>query len=61
MTKFQLQQLKVGTLIYNGRTEAVIKMDGNTKCIEVMIPIDSMSNASNDFNEQPEWWDVIEE
>lgn len=33
MTKKELQELPVGTLLYNGRTEGIIRMDGRDKVI----------------------------
>lgn len=61
MTKKELQELPVGTLLYNGRTEGIIRMDGRDKVIEVFIPISAMSNDAKDFNDRPEWWSVLEE
>lgn len=60
MTVKELQQLEVGTLLYNGKTEGVIKMDGNIKVIELYIQIGTMSNLSNDYNERPENWSVLD-
>ena len=61
MTIKELKELPDGTLIYNGRHEGVIKTDCGDKVIEILIPIYAMSNGSNDFDERPEWWSVIEE
>ena len=61
MTRKELQELNVGTIVYNGRTEGEIKMDGKTKVIEIYIPISGMSNDSSDYNDRPENWMVIEE
>ena len=61
MTRKELENLKIGTLVYNGHTEGVIKMDGKIKVIEVWIPIYAMSNDSNHFNERPAYWSVLEE
>lgn len=61
MTRKELQELNVGTIVYNGRTEGEIKMDGKTKVIEINIPISWMSNDSRDYNDRPENWMVIEE
>ena len=54
MTKKELEGLKPGTVLYNGHTEGVIKMDGKIKCIEVLIPIYGMSNDSNHVDERPD-------
>ena len=56
MTKKELEALEVGTVLFNGHTEGVIKMDGDIKVIEVYIPIYAMSNDANHFDERPEWW-----
>ena len=61
MTRKELQELNVGTIVYNGQTEGEIKMDGKTKVIEIYIPISGMSNDSRDYNDRPENWMVIEE
>ena len=47
-------------MLYNGRTEGIIRMDGRDKVIEVFIPISAMSNDAKDFNDRPEWWSVLE-
>lgn len=60
MTKKELEQLPVGTLVRNGRTEGMIQMDGWTKVIEIWIPINTMSNDSAQFDERPEYWSVLE-
>lgn len=60
MTKKELEALKVGTLVYNGHSEGVVKMDGKIKGIEIFIPIYGMSNDSNHVDERPEGWDVLE-
>ncbi len=60
MTKKELAGLKPGTVLYNGHTEGVIKMDGKIKCIEVLIPIYCMSNDSNHVDERPDGWDVLD-
>ena len=61
MTKKELENLEVGTLLYNGRTEGVIKMDGKIKVIEIWIPINGMSNDANNFDDRPENWSALEE
>ena len=61
MKKKELEALKVGTLVYNGHTEGVVKMDGKIKGIEIFIPIYAMSNESNHFDEHPDGWDVLED
>lgn len=61
MTKKELEQLKVGTLVYNGHTDGRIGMDGRTKVIVIRMPINTMSNDSKDFDERPEYWTVLEE
>lgn len=60
MTRKELSELEVGTLIYNGRHEGEIKMDGKNKVIEIWIPISSMSDESNRFDERPYNWEVME-
>lgn len=60
MTKKQLNQLSIGTLLFNGHSEGRIKMDGKIKVIEVLIPIDSMSDDSHHFDERPDNWDILE-
>ena len=60
MTKKELQQLEEGTILYNGHTEAEIKMDGNIKVLEIWIPISSMSNDSHHFDERPENWEILD-
>jgi len=60
MTKQELMNLPVGTLLYNCEFEAEVKMDGNLKCIEILIPICDMSNDSRNSICRPETWDVIE-
>ena len=60
MTKQELEQLEVGTLIYNGRTVGEIRLDDGMKVIDILITIRDMSNDANDFNEKPEYWDVLE-
>lgn len=59
MARTDLQNLEVGTLLYNGHTEGKIVMDGGIKVIEVYIPIYGMSNDAIDFNERPEHWTVL--
>lgn len=59
MKKNELMNLDVGTVLYNGRYEGVVKMDGNVKVIEVCIQISTMSNDSVDFNEHPENWEEV--
>lgn len=59
MTRKELENLPVGTLLYNGRNEGEIKMDGKIKVIEVWIPISGMSNDAVDYNDRPENWDVL--
>lgn len=61
MTKKELKALKDGTLIYNGRTEGIIKTVDGMKMIEILIPIVSMSNDSSDFDDCPKYWDVLED
>lgn len=63
MTIKELEALPVGTLLYNGRTEAIIRMDGNikVKVLQIDIPIYAMGNMSPDYNKRPEYWSVIEE
>ena len=61
MTKKELTQLEVGTLLYNGHREGVIRMDGKINGIELFIPIYGMSNDSNEYDERPEPWYVLEE
>ena len=58
MTTKGLRDLPEGTLLFNGRVEGVIKTDCGVKVIEILIPIDSMSNASKDYNERPEQWAI---
>lgn len=60
MTKKELKELKNGTIVYNGKCEGEIKTVNGEKIIEVWYSIDSMSNDSNDYNNRPEWWSVIE-
>lgn len=60
MTRKELMELEVGTIVYNGRTEGEIKMDGNIKVIDIYIPISGMSNDSRDYDDRPENWMVIE-
>lgn len=60
MTKKELENLPVGTILYNGRTEGEIKMDGKIKVIEIWIPIYGMSNGAVDYNDRPENWSVLE-
>lgn len=61
MTKKELMELKDGTLIYNGHAEGVIRTDCGVKCIEVLIPINSMSNESRHVDERPDYWGLLEE
>ena len=62
MTKKELMQLKDGTLLYNGHTEGEVKTTSNgIKCIEVLIPIATMDNNANYFDDRPEWWDILED
>lgn len=61
MKRSEIQQLKVGTLLYNGRTEGVVKMDGNEKVIEILIPVSSMCNGSSNYDERPEYWEVLDD
>lgn len=61
MTKKELEQLKDGTLLYNGRTEGVIKTDGKIKVIEIQIPIYAMCNDSRHYDERPDNWSVLED
>lgn len=61
MKRSELEQLKVGTLVYNGHTEGVVKMDGNIKVIEVYIPICAMNNDSKHYDERPEYWNKLED
>lgn len=61
MTRKELENLPVGTLLYNGRKEGEIKMDGKIKVIEVWIPIYGMSNDAIDYNDRPENWSVLED
>ena len=60
MTIKELESLKVGTLLYNGHVEGEIKIDYGIKCIEILIPIQHMSNDSNHIDERPEFWDIME-
>lgn len=59
MTKKELLELKVGTLIYNGRVEGEIMMYGGEKCIEIIYPINSMHDSHKDYNERPDNWMVL--
>lgn len=61
MTIKELKKLPVGTLIYNGHSEGVIRDDCGVKVIEVLIPIDSMSNNSRHYDEKPEYWEPLED
>lgn len=61
MTKRELEELRAGTLVYNGHTEGIIKMDGKIKGIEIFIPIHGMSDDSNRIDERPTWWDVLDD
>lgn len=61
MTKKELQGLKDGTLLYNTHTEGRIVTDCGVKCIEIYIPICGMSNDAREFDDRPQYWDVIEE
>lgn len=60
MTRKELESLKIGTLLYNGHTEGVIKAHDGIKYIEILIPIQDMSNSSNHIDDRPEYWDVLE-
>lgn len=61
MTRKELMQLKDGTLLYNGHTEGEVKTSNGIKCIEVLIPIATMDNNANYFDDRPEWWDILED
>lgn len=56
MTRKELNDLPIGTLIYNGHTEGTIKKDCAGKYIEVWIPIRAMSDDSKHFDERPGYW-----
>lgn len=59
MTRSELNNLPVGSLVYNGHTEGVIKKDCAGKYIEVWIPINSMSDESKHFDERPSNWSEL--
>lgn len=59
MTKKELNNLPIGTIVYNGHVEGEIKADRAGKYIEVWIPINSMSNDSRYFDERPEFWEPM--
>lgn len=61
MTRKELEALKPGTLIYNGHTEGVIKMDGGEKVIVVQIPIKYMTDDSKHFDERPDNWMTLDD
>lgn len=61
MTRKELMQLKDGTLLYNGHTEGEVKTSNGIKCIEVLIPIATMDNNANYFDDRPEWWGILED
>ena len=61
MTKKELMKLEDGTLLYNGRNEGTVRTAYGEKCIEILIPISSMWNDSNDYNDRPEWWEILED
>ena len=61
MTMQELKQLKVGTLVYNGRTEGMIKEDCGEKVISVHIPLSAMSNDAMCFDERPRNWMVLDD
>lgn len=50
MTREQMQELKDGTILYNGRTEAEVKMVDGEKVLEILIPIE---------NARPEEWEEV--
>ena len=60
MTRQELMDLPVGTLLYNCEYEGEVKMDGKFKCIEILIPIKYMDDDSRDSICRPETWDVLE-
>lgn len=60
MKKAELKELKDGTLVYNGHAEGTIRTDCGVKCIEILIPIDGMSNDSRHYDEKPEWWELCD-
>lgn len=60
MKRSEIQQLEVGTVLYNGHTEGVVKMDGNIKVIEVLIQVSTMSNNSPHPDERPDNWEVLD-
>lgn len=61
MTKKELQELKDGTLLYNGHVEGVIINDCGLKCIQVLIPIHAMNDDARHFDERPENWNLLDE
>lgn len=60
MKRSEIQQLEVGTVLYNGHAEGVVKMDGNIKVIEVLIQVSTMSNNSPHPDERPDNWEVLD-
>ena len=60
MKKKDLEELKVGTWIYNGHQEGIIKMNGKIKGIEIFIPIYGMNDDSRHFDDRPEEWELME-
>lgn len=60
MTKQELLNLPIGTILYNGEYEAAVKMDGDIKCLEILVPIYAMSNDKKNSICRQETWDVLE-
>ena len=61
MTKKELNNLPIGTIVYNGHAEGEIIADSAGKYIEVWIPINSMSDDSRYCDERPEFWEPMED
>lgn len=61
MKKKELEELKVGTWIYNGHQEGIIKMHGKIKGIEIFIPFYGMNNDSRHFDDRPEEWELMDD
>lgn len=61
MKKKELEELKIGTWVYNGHSEGIILMDGKIKGIEIFIPIYGMNNDSRHFDDRPEEWELMDD
>lgn len=61
MKKEEIKKLEVGTVLYNGRFEGVVKIEDGVKVVDIALPVFAMSKDAQDYNMNPENWAMLDD